>query len=141
MSERWITVVGWEDFQHYRNRRPLWIKNYTALLAKPAYRKLLAKERALLHGLWLLYAASEGQVPFSVRLVNDWLALRSNAANYESLRKAGFIRISASKPLAQRQRERKKSSKTTRTTNAEPELLAFPEWLEAVQANAKVVRR
>ena len=32
MSERWIEIVGWEKFQHYRDRRPIWIKNYLDLL-------------------------------------------------------------------------------------------------------------
>ena len=40
----WIEVVGWEKFQHYKSRRPLWIKTYTELLTKREYRALTGAE-------------------------------------------------------------------------------------------------
>ena len=53
-----IRIVRWEDFQHYRDRNPPWIKCYRNLLDDPEYRTLSHGARCLLHDLWLL--ASEG---------------------------------------------------------------------------------
>lgn len=29
MSRRYIRIVNWDRYQHYKNRRPPWIKLYT----------------------------------------------------------------------------------------------------------------
>lgn len=64
-QERWIVVCNWNQFQHYKDRNPSWIKNYTELLSDPNYLALGSFHRALLHGVWLLYAAARGEVPAS----------------------------------------------------------------------------
>lgn len=99
MSEnRWIVVPQWGRFQHYgRTRRPIWIKNYNALLHKDDYIDLTLGLRGLLHGLWLAYADSEGRL--RRRDLAATLHARARDVHLEALQQAGFIEFSASKPL------------------------------------------
>ena len=107
--QRWIEIVNWDRFQHYTDRDPIWIKNYTALLDDPAYRKLTAPQRGLLHGLWLMYAMSRRSIPLDLEMINRWLGVSAKMHTLEALNHAGFIRFRASKPLAQKRREERKN--------------------------------
>lgn len=98
---KWIVVRNWNRFQHYRDRQPRWIKNYIELVDDPAYLTLTEGCRALLHGLWLIYASSRAQVPLDTRSLSRRLNLRVTSAQLEQLNHAGFIEFSASKPLAE----------------------------------------
>jgi hypothetical protein len=111
---RWIEIVGWDRFQHYSDRDPIWIKNYTALIDNPAYRGLTAGQRALLHGLWLLYAKSHREVRLDTGSVQRQLDLRTTSAQLEALNHAGFIRFRASKPLASRYPRRREEKRRKR---------------------------
>ncbi len=103
--ERWIVIPRWhaaDGFQHYKDRDPTWIKNYRYLLSDDDYLSLTAGERAILHGLWLVYASSDGQVRFEPSSLTRRLNLRVRSRHLEALNHAGFIQIVASKPLALR---------------------------------------
>ena len=104
-QKRWIIVPKWDEFQHYKDRDPKWIKNYSRLMADWNYIGLSYRLRGILHGIWLLYAASGldlGCNPAAIgrMLGDDSVRMR----DIEALSDAGFIRISASKPRAQRKR-------------------------------------
>jgi hypothetical protein len=102
MSERWIEVVGWEKFQHYKDRDPVWIKIYTRLMSDDRWRQLTFHQRGVLVSLWLEYARGHRQIRGSTLTVSRRLGGRVSRATLEALRDAGFIRVSASKPLAPR---------------------------------------
>lgn len=102
MSERYIVMHDWERFQHYKDRSPKWIKNYTELLHDEAYRSLSGQCRAVLHGLWLEYASSRCQLLVNTSSLSSRLGLRVTMKQLDSLSHAGFITFSASTPLAQR---------------------------------------
>jgi alkylhydroperoxidase family enzyme len=97
MSDEWIVVPGWERFQHYRDRSPAWIKNYVDLLQREEYLGLGAGARALLHGIWLAFAHHNGTLRAS--RVHALTNLPARRAHLDSLQAAGFIELSASKPL------------------------------------------
>lgn len=95
----WLIIPKWKEFQHYGDdRKPIWIKNYTRLLQDQAYLNLSAGSRALLHGLWVLYASCSCQV--QVRDVFKSLRLRAGYPQLLALNHAGFLEWSSSKPLA-----------------------------------------
>jgi hypothetical protein len=98
MTEQWIIVKHWGDFQHYKDRDPSWIKNYSRLLHDDAYLNLTMHQRGTLHGLWLSYAAADGQLPGSTTRVSQQLGDRISTDTLEALNHAGFIGFSASKP-------------------------------------------
>jgi hypothetical protein len=109
MTEQWIIVKHWGDFQHYKDRDPTWIKNYTRLLHDDAYLDLTLHQRGVLHGIWLSYAAADGQLRGSMATggrqgrdstarLSRQLGERVTTATLEALNHAGFIGFSASKP-------------------------------------------
>lgn len=63
MSDSYIRIRNWEKYQHKdvwkkSGGTPPWIKNYTKLLHDDDYIGLPLAARAILHGLWLMYAAA-----------------------------------------------------------------------------------
>ena len=99
MSEGvWIVVPGWEKFQHYRDRNPVWIKTYIDLLDRDDYLDLTPGCRAVLHGVWLLTARRRGVVRASS--LPRALNMRVTSLQLERLNEAGWVELSASKPLA-----------------------------------------
>ena len=101
----WITIPNWESFQHYKYRNPTLIKVYTKLLHNPAWVNLNFHQRGVLLTIWLEYAASNGEV--SVEMLRRYSGVAFRMHTLKSLSDAGFIELSASKPLAQRQRQSK----------------------------------
>lgn len=103
-ADRWIVVPNWGDFQHYKDRDPTWIKFYTRLMSDAEYMRLSFRLRGILGGIWLLYAASDGQVlgssPAQLGRMIGGEEVRTR--DIEALVHAGFIQLSASKPLALR---------------------------------------
>lgn len=108
-TSRWIWIPHWEadddhpGFQHYRNRDPVWIKNYRDLLDKDEYLDLSLSERGMLHGLWLVTARiGNGRLTYSLPTVRRALGLTKyfRLATLDPLIQAGFIDIRASKGLA-----------------------------------------
>jgi hypothetical protein len=139
--QKWIEIVGWDTFQHYTKRRPIWIKNYVALLLKDEYRELTGHQRGVLHGLWMLYALSECQLRADTASISRQLGLRVSTAQLESLNDAGFLRIRARRPLASsraRAREETETEKRKKSTskNDAPELLSYPEFLATLHQKA-----
>jgi hypothetical protein len=121
--EGWVIVPRWEEFQHYSDRDPTWIKVYTRLVHDDDYLELSPTARALLHGIWALYALTNGQLRASS--VQGALRMRATSQHWISLSDAGFIAISASKPLAltrarARSREEEKSKKREESAQERP---------------------
>ena len=102
MPDEWIEIVDWNRFQHYTDRRPVWIKVYTELLDDEDFLSLPESTRSLLFHLWLLYATTRAQVPHNTRTLSRRLRHKVMTRQLERLIDAGYIRISASKPLAMR---------------------------------------
>jgi hypothetical protein len=100
MRAGWIVIPNWGEFQHYRDRDPTWIKTYVRLLHDDDYLRLTAHQRAVLHGVWLAYASSNGQLRASTSSLTRQLALRVASRQLDALTDAGFIEISASRPLS-----------------------------------------
>jgi hypothetical protein len=95
----YIYITNWDDFQHYKDRRPVWIKNYVDLLENDAYLDLSARDRALLEGVWKLTGVcGNGRVSAVPRSLKARLRLRY--VNLDPLSQAGFLAVRASKALA-----------------------------------------
>jgi len=103
-GDLWVIVPNWNDFQHYKDRDPPWIRVYTDLLRRPEWLDLSPNASGLLLDVWLAFAAQNGQL--RVKDVSRLSQARVRRATFERLADAGFIELSASKPLPQRQRQR-----------------------------------
>lgn len=67
-----FAVVGWSDFQHYKDRDPIWIKLHRSLLDSYKWACLPDASRALLVGIWLLAARHDNRIPADP----EWLRRR-----------------------------------------------------------------
>jgi len=100
-TDGWIIIPGWDRFQHYKSRNPIWIKLYTELLTDPDFVKLSFRQRGILTGLWTLFSQTRGQLGASPAGVGFMLGDSSvRARDLKALVDAGWIVISASRPLA-----------------------------------------
>jgi len=98
----WIVIPNWRRFQHYKDRNPKWIKVYTELMYDPAFLGLTMPQRGLLISLWLEYANSRRSVPEESSKISRMVGQRVRKDTLKALSDAGFIEVSASKPLAKR---------------------------------------
>jgi hypothetical protein len=107
VSERYIVIPRWEEFQHYRDRDPVWVKVYTRLLSDDGFRQLTFHQRGVLLSLWVEYARSGRQLRDNTATLTRQLGHRVLRRDLEALTYAGFITFSASAPLAQSKSKRK----------------------------------
>ena len=66
-----LHIKNWKKLQHYKNRRPPWIKLYRELIDDPEYHALPAFAAKYLPLIWLIASESDGTLPAS-----DVLAFR-----------------------------------------------------------------
>jgi hypothetical protein len=101
-AERWIVVCRWDEFQHYKDRAPTWIKNYVRLVNDDDYLALSPGTRGVLHGLWIMFAEARGVLSES-RASHTLVPRAAHAKHWRrhltSLSDAGFIALVASKPV------------------------------------------
>lgn len=113
----YIWIPKWRQFQHYRRRRPAWIKSYVGVLSDDDYLELAISYRGVLHGLWLMVAeVGQGRCRARADHVQNQLVLAPGLAQKSlvSLNHAGFIRIIASKlPVAESPRARPETETET----------------------------
>lgn len=103
---RFLSVKNFERFQHYKERRPPWIKLYQEVLEDYAFTRLQDASKAHLVAIWLLASRYENRIPYDAQ----WIATAihaTTAVDIAGLVSAGFLVISgagqdASDVLAER---------------------------------------
>lgn len=101
MTDGWIVIPRWDEFQHRdmaRSTVPPWIKLYTKLMGDDEFRALSFHRRGILVSLWLEYAAARRQLRGGTLTLTRRLGQRVTRADIDSLSRAGFIEVSASRP-------------------------------------------
>ena len=101
-DEYWLEIPRWDEFQHYKNRDPIWIRDYVRQLDNPDYLGLTFAQRGLLHDLRLLYARRRRAIGLDTAAITRALGARTTNAQLFSLIEADLLAIAASKPLAAR---------------------------------------
>jgi hypothetical protein len=87
----YVEVSGWASLMHYRHREPTWIKLHVSLLRDERYLRLTPHQRAVFHGICLVYARTNGRVPAASSSLNRWLGFRVTRKTLRALVDAGFI--------------------------------------------------
>jgi hypothetical protein len=87
----WLKIKNWNNFQHYKDRNPPWIKLHRALLDDYAFAALPDAQKAHLVLLWL-FAASQagGRIPNDAPFLSRKLGT-TEQINLESLVADGFL--------------------------------------------------
>jgi len=109
VSERWIVIPRWQEFQHYKDRDPFWIKTYVRLIRDDNYLDLDLPARGLLHGIWLMRAQAGGPIRESAvkrLLIGGHIGRttgnirRHIGRHLESLNQAGWVVLCSSEQIA-----------------------------------------
>ena len=58
----YLKIKNWEEYQHYKDRNPPWIKLHVKTLNDRAFTDLSSSNRGLLIQLWILASENEGQI-------------------------------------------------------------------------------
>lgn len=135
-----LRIKNWDRYQHYRDRRPPWIKLHRSILDDRAFMLLPVEGKALLPMLWLLASESDdGQVisdlddlEFRTRLPADVIR-----KGLQSVISSGLV-DNASSLLADACPERETEGETE--AEAEPEVQAengFDEFWSAYDYKVK----
>jgi hypothetical protein len=111
---RYIHIARWNEFQHYKDRDPKWIKVYTRINRDDNFLSLTGHRRAILLGLWLERAVSHSSLRLDTRMLTRRLQLRVTVSDIEALNHAGFITISASETVRKRKRNASPEEETER---------------------------
>ena len=118
---RYLTVKNWDEFQHYKDRNPPWIKLHRALLDDSEFARLPDASKAHLMLSWLLASQSNGRIPDDPKFLQAKLGL-DKQPDLQLLVESGFLipeqsastnaEQDASKPLdlARSREERTKTS-------------------------------
>lgn len=89
---RYFSIKRWNHFQHYRDRRPTWIKLHVEWLDDYEFGRLQDASKLHLFAIMLLASRHENRIPYDSR----WIATKINATtpvDLEVLEKAGFIEL------------------------------------------------
>jgi hypothetical protein len=87
----YVEIPNWPSLQHYRSRRAAWVKLNVSLLRDERYLALGAHERAVLHGIWLVYAQTSGRVVARPSWLSRQLGFRVFRKTLDVLATAGFV--------------------------------------------------
>lgn len=93
-----LSVRNWEQFQHYRDRDPLWIKVYGRLLDDADFLALPEAAQAQLVKLWLLASRCRNQIRDDATFLGH--ALHTRKLYIDLLITRGFVERVASNVLA-----------------------------------------
>lgn len=125
MSAR-LVVKKWEEFQHYKDRQPPWIKLHKTLLDDHKFHCLPVASRALAPCIWLLASEStDGSVAHDPEMIAFRLrmSIKDVVAAIEPLISAGFLTVlqDASKPLAEGKQDDSEALALARSRETETE--------------------
>ncbi len=105
MTDEWIWISRWEDFQHYkpeRDRGPAWIKDYPKQLVDSRYLELTDRQRALLADIRRVFAMTAARLPRDTRVVSRYRHRQTFRSDLETLNHAGYIEFVSREGLEQR---------------------------------------
>jgi hypothetical protein len=63
-----VSIRNWKKFQHFKDRRPPWIKLYRDLLDDPDWHELSGDDAKALVMLWMIASEDEGRLPDARKL-------------------------------------------------------------------------
>jgi len=90
----YLKIKNWEKFQHYKKRRPPWVKLYHELLDDYEYGCLQDDSKLLLISLFLLAGTTDNKIPNDPKWIQN-KAMLSTEVVIQPLVDTGFISINS----------------------------------------------
>jgi hypothetical protein len=146
---KFLAIKGFDAFQHYRNRRPPWIKFYADVLTDAAMMQLPEAAQAQLFKLWLLASQMGNPLPNNPKLLAGKIATQGKSY-LPLLIEAGFVVLTdASAPLAESEQDASADASRTlghidqrrKEQNLPVDLVADPLTALAVWCNLAITER
>jgi hypothetical protein len=99
---RYLRIKNWDEFQHYKDRNPPWIKLHRSLLDDYEFSRLQDASKAHLMLIWVFASQNNGRVPDDPKFLQTRLGL-DKQPDLQSLVDQGFLlqEQDASNTLAQ----------------------------------------
>jgi hypothetical protein len=85
-----FSVKNWDEFQHYKDRNPPWIKLHNHLLDDYEFEMLGDAAKGHLLCIWMLASRTKNEMPFDDKWITKKIGA-SNKVNLEALVDAGFL--------------------------------------------------
>lgn len=138
-----LTVKNWSEFQHYRDRKPAWIKLHRELLDNYEWHRLPDASRALAPMLWLLASESDDgtitgevdEIAFRLRTSAEKVVAALNpliSAGFFLLEQSASAALATSEQTAISESEIEEQDKTEEETEKRVPIVSTLD--EAVQA-------
>lgn len=115
-----IQIKNWDDFQHFKNRDPIWIKLYRRLLDDKEWHRLDGDSAKCLVMLWLLASEGGGYLPdistisFRLRIPEEAVSgLISKLSHWIDSDDIGAISVGNQEAIPEKRREEKRAKKKT----------------------------
>ena len=136
---QYFSISNWQEFQHYKDRNPPWIKLHNQLLDNYEFEQLTDATKGHLLCIWMLASRTNNKIVYDPSWVKRKIGANSNV-DLKSLISAGFIELQgvaqdASKVLVSeeesrdREEKRKVDSRFTPPTRSEVDLYALEKSL------------
>jgi hypothetical protein len=119
-EQRFLRIVNWDRFQHYRDRNPPWIKLYRDLLTSQTWVTLDDAGRVLAIACMMLAAATGNKIPFDPAYVRR-VAYLNRDPDFSALLSLNFLEV-FTEPASNSLAPCKRVASTEREAEAEAEL-------------------
>ncbi|MBX9691544.1 MAG: hypothetical protein K2Z81_04110 [Cyanobacteria bacterium] len=139
-----MQIKNWEQFQHYKKRRPLWIKLYRELLDDEEFHSLSPQSAKILIGLWLLASEdksmqgllpSKRKIAFRLRISEKLLESSLSELNHWVVQDASNMLAGCEQDaISETEREKKtEREKNSAVKNEKTEKAPTPTAIDWVQ--------
>lgn len=132
--ENYFKVKNWDNFQHYKDRNPPWIKLHNHLLDNYEFECLPDASKAHLLCIWMLASRTQNKMPMDPRWIKRKIGASSDV-DLDVLIKYGFIEAErglqsverdASNSLVSEEKRRDREEAEAETEDIAPEAEAAP---------------
>ena len=134
-----IRVKNWSQFQHFKDRKPIWIKLYRELLDDIQWHELDAKSSKVLVMLWLLASEDDGNLP-DIKTISFRLRMPESEVNACVSRLSHYLEQDASTVISSVYQP-DTLEKRREETEKKPVSLELPDWLNKTDWNDFVEMR
>lgn len=110
-NTKYLKVPNWEEFQHYKDRTPPWIKLHRSILTD--YKFICLQDASKLHlvMLWLYASQHNNEIPCDSAFLTRVLQLQTEVDLTVLIDNGFLVEQSASKPQAKRSSSRGEESR------------------------------
>jgi hypothetical protein len=123
-----IRVKNWSQFQHFKDRKPIWIKLYRELLDDIQWHELDAKSSKVLVMLWLLASEDDGNLP-DIKTISFRLRMPESEVNACISRLSHYLEQDASTVISSVYQP-DILEKRREETEKKPVSLEIPDWID-----------